>query len=408
MGTQFLGAFNDNLFKQLLLFLAAGYLFPGEDLQGLAFAIFALPFVLFSGMAGDLSERFSKRTVIVWMKVAEILVMALGAVALQRLQWPFMLAVLFLMGLQSAFFGPSKYGVIPELVSANRLLRANGLIAMTTFLGVLLGQALAGPLLDGFGGRLWVPGAACVFFAVVGTLFARFMAPLPPQNPQLRIGPSPFGSLWQTIGMLRRRKGLFRFVLLYSLFWFNGSVIQQAIVGMGEVGYLEIAKGEKRLLSYVLVTLALAIIVGSLGAPRLSRRMAAGRMAVLGAVVMVIGQLSLLLVGPVLDRAHGALFLTHLLMALIGLSGALFVVPVQSYLQHAPQPGTKGQTFAVNNFMNFLFMFMGGVYYLLVRRPALGVGPTAAQALSGVLVLAFLWLNRERVRSINIGEAMHS
>ena len=151
VGTQFLGAFNDNLFKQLMLLLAASYLFQGRDLQGLAFAIFSLPFVLFSGIAGDLSERFSKRTIIVQMKVAEIAVLLLGVIAFVFLSWPFMLVVLFLMGMQSAIFGPSKYGVIPELIPAGRLLRANGMIAMTTFMAILLGQAFAGPLLDGFG-----------------------------------------------------------------------------------------------------------------------------------------------------------------------------------------------------------------------------------------------------------------
>jgi len=168
VGAQLLGAFNDNLFKQLLLLMAALTLFPGQDKQGLAFAVFALPFIIFSGMAGDLSERFSKRSIIWRMKLAEIVVMGLGLWALQIQSWAFLLGVLFLMGLQSAFFGPSKYGVIPELVGPSKLVRANGTIAMTTFMGVLFGQALAGPLLDNFGDTLWIVGLVCVAFAIVG------------------------------------------------------------------------------------------------------------------------------------------------------------------------------------------------------------------------------------------------
>jgi MFS family permease len=402
VGAQFFGAFNDNLFKQLILFLAAGMLFANEDKQGLAVVVFSLPFVLFSGMAGDLSERFSKNTIILQMKVAEIAIMVLGAVALQLKNWHFMLAVLFVMGLQSAFFGPSKYGVIPELVSTRRLLNANGVIAMTTFLAILLGQALAGPLIDLLGNRLWISGTVCIGLAVVGTLFAYRMAPLSPTKPELKIGPNPFGSLLQTIRYLKQRDGLFRIVLLNSLFWLNGVVIQQAILGLGEPNYLDVVEGEKRLLSYLLVTLALSIITGSILGPRLSKYLNAGAMMTVGAIAMVAGQFALLLIGSVVNRGNGGLGLAHVLLAWIGFAGALFVVPIQSYLQHAPQEGAKGQTFAVNNFMNFLFMLFGGVFYLVARLPKIDVGPTLAQAGAGVILMTYLWIIRDRVKRVTI------
>ncbi len=402
VGAQFLGAFNDNLFKQLMLFLAAGYLFPDRDVQGLAFAVFALPFVLFSGLAGDLSERFSKRAIVFRMKVAEIAIMGLGVIAFATLSWTFMLVVLFLMGMQSAFFGPSKYGVIPELMPAHRLLRANGIISMTTFAAILFGQALAGPLLDGFGDRLYLPALACVLFAVLGTLIAGRMTPLAPQNPAQRIPPHPFGNLFSTMKHLRGGKRILRFVLLNSFFWFNGGVIQQAIVSLGEPDYLDVGVGEKSLLSYVLVTLSISIITGSLLVPVISKRLGVGRTIITGTLLMVVGQLSLLTIGPLFDRAGGGLVITHGLMVLIGVSGAMFVVPVQTYLQHAPEPGRKGQTFAVNNFMNFLFIFGGGVYYLAARMPAFDIGPTAAQALSSLMVLGFLLLNRRLVMKMII------
>ena len=405
VGAQFLGAFNDNLFKQLMLFLAAGYLFRDRDVQGLAFAVFALPFVLFSGLAGDLSERFSKRTIIFRMKVAEIAIMLLGVIAFATLSWTFMLVVLFLMGTQSAFFGPSKYGVIPELMPADRLLRANGVISMTTFAAILFGQALAGPLLDGFGDRLYLPAIICVAFAVAGTIIAGRMLPLAPQNPEQVIPRQPFGHLFSTMKHLAAEKGLLRFVLLNSLFWFNGGVVQQAIVSFGESRYLDIGIGEKRLLSYILVTLSLSIIAGSMMVPFISRRIGMGRTVVVGTVLMALGQLSLLGVGILFNGSGGGLFIVHAQMVVIGASGAMFVVPIQTYLQHAPAPGKKGQTFAVNNFMNFLFMFLGGIYYLVARMPALDIGPTVAQALSAVLVLSFLVFHRRLVGKITLDTA---
>lgn len=407
VGAQFLGAFNDNLFKQLILFLAADYLFPGKDVQGVAFAVFALPFVLFSGIAGDLSERYSKQTIILYMKIAEVAVMFLGALALQSLNWPFLLVVLFLMGVHSAFFGPSKYGVIPELMPPHRLIQANGIIAMTTFMSILLGQALAGPLIDGFVGRFWLPGLFCIGFAVLGTVFAKGMAPLAAQKPALPLPRSPLGNLRQTMVELRRRQGLFSLVVLHSYFWFNGGVIQQSILGMGEPDCLAVGEGEKHLLSYLLITLAISIIIGSVAAPRLGKKLSAGRMTTVGASNMAVGQIALLLIGPILDRTHYAFFATHVILAWIGFSGAFFVVSIQSFLQHAPPPGTKGQTFAVNNFMNFLFIFFGGLYYLFARQPTpgLGLGPTVTQAISAIGMLAMLWINRRWLSQMVISKS---
>lgn len=402
VGAQFFGAFNDNLFKQLLLFLAAGYIFKDQDVQGLVAAVFALPFVIFSGIAGDLSERFSKRTIIFYMKVLEIAIMMLGAAAFATLNWTFLLAVLFFMGVQSAFFGPSKYGIIPEIVPTNRLLRANGVISMTTFAAILLGQALAGPVLDIFGNRLYMPAVICVFFAVVGTFIASRMGPSLPQNRHQKIPPNPFGHLASTISHLRKQKGLLRFVLLNSTFWFNGSVLQQAVISLGEADYLAVGIGEKRLLSYILVTLSLAVIAGSILTPLISKRLGIGKTVIIGTLVMAMGQLSLLLIGAVFHRANGGLFVCHIIVAVIGLSGAMFVVPIQTYLQHAPEKGKKGQTVAVNNFMNFLFMFLAGIYYLAARLPFVDPGPVAAQALPALATLICVLFNRRLILGMKI------
>lgn len=401
VAVQFLGAFNDNLFKQLILFLAARFLFPGQDLQGLAFMVFALPFVLFSGMAGQISECHSKRNVIVAMKVFEILIMALGLVALQLQNWPFLLSVLFIMGLQSTLFGPSKYGAIPELVPAPGLLQANGTIAMTTFMAVLVGQALAGPLLDEFSDRMWVSGAVCVLLAVLGTVLAVVMGPLPRQKPDLKLGYNPFAGLMSTILVLRRHQGLLLIVLLNSCFWFNAGVIQQSIVALGDPGYLAVGAGENWKLSVLMVTLALAIMGGSVVAPLVGRWMRAGPMAMIGAVGIFSGQLLMLFIGPVFSGDSQGYSFAIAVMVVIGFLGAFFVVPVQSFLQHAPPSGMKGQTFAVNNFMNFLFLVLAGAFYLAARELA-NLGPTLVQLLAGVLLMLVLAACRAPLTAMRI------
>src|SRR5918996_1001269 len=153
--TQFLGAFNDNLFKQLILLLAtptAAQLASGgaADRQAEAQVVFAASFLIFSGVAGYLSDRFSKRPVVILSKVAEIVVMLLGLIGFLYygvVGFGGMLFVLFLMGTQSAFFGPAKYGILPEMIRKSDLPRGNGIFLMLTFLAIIFGVALAGGLL---------------------------------------------------------------------------------------------------------------------------------------------------------------------------------------------------------------------------------------------------------------------
>jgi hypothetical protein len=146
-------------------------------------------------------------------------------------------------------------------------------------------------------------------------------------------------------------------------------------------------------------------MAGSVAAPTLARVIAPRRLVVVGALGSLAGQLALLLVGPVVDRAHGGYALTLAAVIWVGFFAAQFVVPIQTFMQHAPPPGMRGQTFAVNNFMNFIFIFLGGVYYLIARLPACDIGPTLAQAGAGVSMVAFLFLVRRDVARITLDAA---
>ena len=166
--TQFLGAFNDNLFKQLILLLSITITANGvaEDQQGTAMVVFSLPFLIVTGFAGYLADRLSKRGIVVSCKVAEIVIMGLGGVAFalytQSSSLTFLYVVLFLMGAQSGFFGPAKYGILPEILRPDDLPRANGFILMTTFVAIIMGTVVAGILLEYFPNRQWVGSMAFV------------------------------------------------------------------------------------------------------------------------------------------------------------------------------------------------------------------------------------------------------
>ena len=394
VAAQYCGAFNDNLFKQLILFLAARELFPDSDKQGVATAVFALPFVVFSGVAGDISERYSKRTIIVAMKVAETVIMLTGALALQQRSWAGLLVVLFVMGTHSAFFGPSKYGIIPELVGKMRLLSANGIVSMTTFLSIVLGQALAGPLLDRCGTRLWITGAWCVGIAVVGTIAALRIRKVPALRPNTAI--RPFGSLLHSARELRNDPRVVRMLVLNATFWFNGGVIQQAVVGLGAPQYLAIPKDANSRLSMLLVSLATSIVVGSLCVPLAARVVRLGKLVAFGAISML-GCQAALAVTVSLMRSNAYLASLFLVSAL-GFTGAFFVVPVQTFLQYAPESGTRGKTFAVNNFLNFLCVFFAGAFYMLCATFKLH--PGIASTLSAIPMCALLLAMRQTVLSI--------
>ena len=293
------------------------------------------------------------------------------------------------------------------MVAPNDLLRANGLVAMTTFLAVLLGGALPGPLMDALGGSLWLAGLPCIALAVFGFFAAFRIAPLPAQRPSLTLSPNPLRGLGDTLRSLRERPALFAVVLAMSLFWFNGGVLNQAINGMAAPEWLDLPLGHKAKVSALLMTQSIAIIIGSLLAPTLTKRHAPHRVVMTGAVALVTGEVALGLVGTVLSSTpipalYGlsvAYVFTVACMLITGIGGAVFFVPVNAYLQSAIEAGDRGRAFAANNFLNFLFIFLGGAWYMGLRG-ALGVAPTFVTGAAGALMLVYLGLARRELATI--------
>jgi acyl-[acyl-carrier-protein]-phospholipid O-acyltransferase/long-chain-fatty-acid--[acyl-carrier-protein] ligase len=353
VATQFLGAFNDNLFKQLVLLLAVDRVKAGgPSLDALATALFALPFVLFSGLAGQLADRYGKRRVIVACKLAEIAVMALAAIGFALRSLELLLAVVFLMGTHSAFFGPSKYGAIPEIVPSREMARANGIVQMTTFLAVILGNAAAGGLKSAFGAVLLAPAAACMLIAVLGTLTSLWIRPLPAQRPELRLSRQPFADLFPTLLGLLRDRSWRAALLAYSFFWFMGVVVQQS---MNRYGKILIGLDDEGT-SWLLVTLSLGMAAGSVLGGYLARgriRFGLSRVGALGMIACLIA----------LGFAHVYVPLLHAVLFSLGASGALFGLPFVIWIQSAAPPNERGRLIAVSNFTNWIFIFLGAGYF---------------------------------------------
>ena len=377
--TQFLGAFNDNLFKQLMLLLAipAGAAAATEqDQQGLATAIFSLPFLLFSGYAGFLSDRFAKRTVIVLSKVAEIVVMGLGAAAFLNFHatgYAGLLVVLFLMGMQSAFFGPGKYGILPEMFRASDLPRANGIILMTTFLAIILGMASAGkcgellirsdvPLLESASRLAWGSGV-CVLIAILGTGTSLMIRPVPAAVPGLRFHLSTLAIPADAVKTLVQDRMLTASLLASSMFWLISGIAAQAVNSLGMV-QLRLGLGQTSLMTAMI---GLGIAFGAILAGRLCHERPDFRVVRWG----LWGILSLLLLLSISlpNGRHLLGFVGSIpVLVLLGVSAACFAIPIQVFIQSRPPAELKGRMIAVMNQFNFLAILFSGLIYQMFDR----------------------------------------
>jgi acyl-[acyl-carrier-protein]-phospholipid O-acyltransferase/long-chain-fatty-acid--[acyl-carrier-protein] ligase len=364
---QFLGAFNDNLFKQVVLLQCIDHaLRGGPDRQPWAQGLFALPFVLFSGFAGFLSDKFDKRSVVVTCKVAEIAIMAIGTFVVAREWLPGALAILFLMGTHSAFFGPSKYGILPELVPPSQLPRANGLFLMTTFLGIILGTGLAGLLKSILPTTPWACGAAFMGVALVGTLAARFVRSVPPASPSPKFDPQSLFVSAETRRLILSDPPLRTALLVSSLFWFCGGVVQPTVNAVGKQHvFAGLPDAEKDIRTSLLVScLAIGIAIGCPLAGAASRGRADFRLTVAGAWGIVACLLLLALAGgagppgPMLEQP------IRLLLVLLGTSTGFFTVPLQVFLQSRPPASQKGRVIGAMNLIQWVGILLAAVFYL--------------------------------------------
>lgn len=299
--TQFLGVFNDGIFKQIMTLLCAKVVLqPGSlpvDKQFLAVAIFSAPFVLFSGIAGFWSDIVSKQSLVVGCKVAEIVIMAAATVAFWFMAVPeldpdpaaasyiiygmpwLLLVILFFMGAQSAVFGPAKYGILPELVRDKDLPRLNGMVQMTTFLALVLSLYCGGFLLDAFRTDLWKAGLVCVAIAVAGTLASLWVRKTPVAQPDARFRWTAVAVAPETWEFLRRDRAIRHALLVYSIFWFVAAVLPLSInvLGLYQFGL------NYQATSLLLAVTSIGIALGFILAGKLSRDSIRFRLVPIGA-----------------------------------------------------------------------------------------------------------------------------
>lgn len=369
--TQFLGAFNDNLFKQVALLLCVDYSQANgtSDQQATALLIFAIPFVAFSGFAGFLSDRYSKRGIIVLCKVAEIGIVMLGTLSLWRAShtdtlWA-VFAVLFLMGTHSAFFGPPKYGILPEIIREKNLPAANGIFLMTTFVAIIVGTIVAGLLKQYLmPDDLLVVGAVYVLVAGSGLATSLMVRKTPPANPQLKIETDSLLVSREMIGLMRRDHPLLLALLMSSVFWLVGGIIQPAVNAFGK-NQLGLSDRDTSLMPAFLVV---GISAGCALGGWLSGKRVNFRLVMFGSWGMVLGLALLAAVGASGASVGVIQKLAWLILLWCGVSAGIFAVPLQVFLQSRPPADKKGQMIGAMNLVNWIAILFSSVLYGAFQR----------------------------------------
>jgi acyl-[acyl-carrier-protein]-phospholipid O-acyltransferase/long-chain-fatty-acid--[acyl-carrier-protein] ligase len=348
VGTQFLGAFNDNIFKQLILLLALAH----GDIQGYAMIVFALPFILFSGYAGQLSEKYSKTTIMRWSKIAEMVIMGIAAIGFYTGSITFLLASLFFMGAQSTYFSPAKFGIIPELVENRILVAANGVVQMTSFAAIILGTASAGFLKSKLGNDLGSAGLCCVGIAMIGIMAVWMIVPRQANRPELKFEMDPFGRVFQTLRVMAKDRPLFLAMIANTFFYFSGSLVIQIINNYG----IKLLELDELQVSMLLVTLTGGIMIGCLLTAPIQRRLGTKWTIFWGAVGAAVVQAALVMHTIPLSGIR-----TLLLFA--GIFSGIYFVPIATFLQARPPMGSKGEVLAATGFCSWVGILLSGVIW---------------------------------------------
>ncbi|HEY1386204.1 MAG TPA: MFS transporter, partial [Dongiaceae bacterium] len=386
LASQFLGAFNSNLYSWSITFFALdlasrpGAPFRGETMVGLIGAVFIAPYLLFSDYAGQLADRFSKRSVLISVKSFEIVVMLSGLAAFWIGDMPALLVVLFFMGTQAAFYSPAKYASLPELLPDRDMSRGNALIEMSTFLAIILGGVLGGSIYQAFHDNLPMIGIIATAISVVGTLCAFGIGRTAPGRRARKFSWNPVGEVAHGLAHLYRNRRLWLTVLGLTYFWFVGALVQK-LISVFAVETLGIPATEGITIGLLGATLAIGIGVGSLMAGRLSGHKVELGLVPIGAVGISIG--AFWMAG--IQHSYGA---TLACLALLGFFGGFYSVPLNAMLQQKADEDKRGRLIAANNVMNTLgILLAAGV---MLASGFIAVTPNMIAAFAAVTALAVI------------------
>jgi 1-acyl-sn-glycerol-3-phosphate acyltransferase len=376
--TQFFGAFNDNVYKNALVVLITykslriSGLSP-ESMVAICGGIFILPFFLFSALAGQISDKYPKHRLMFLIKVWEIFVMVLGAVGFYLGSLHLLLFTLFFMGLQSAFFGPVKYSILPEIVSEDQLVQGNALVEMGTFVAILLGTIVGGVLISIDGkGELYV-GFSVLIFAIIGTFFSKKITPLKKMSSDLKISFGLFRPTLEILRITKKVKRVYLSVLGISWLCFLGAALLSMFPGYVK----NVIGGNEHIVTLFLGLFSIGVAIGSILCEKLSRDRLELGLVPFGTIGLFFFIFDLYLVGRPERLTTEIIGLTQffenpafyrVLIDLLGLSifSGFFTVPLYTFVQHKSCEDERSRVIAGLNIINAFFMVASAILLIVL------------------------------------------
>ncbi|MDA1117617.1 MAG: MFS transporter [Proteobacteria bacterium] len=395
LGVQFLGAFNDNVFKQALVILlayqtASFTTMSSDTLQNLAQALFVLPFFLFSATAGQLADKYEKSRLITITVAIELAVMALGAVGLFMQNLKLLLAALFLGGVQSALFGPVKYAILPQHLNETEIVGGNGMVEMGTSIAILIGMVYGGWMITQPGWGVAGVAVSAMAISAAGIAISRFIPRSPAPEPGLRINWNPVTETWRNLKFTSQNRTVWNAILGISWFWFYGAMFITQFPNLSK----NVLAASEHVVTLLLIVFSVGIGVGSLLCERLSGRKVEIGLVPFGSIGLTLFGVDLWLAAE-MHATHGPQGLaafasdpSHWRMLidlfLIGLFGGFYIVPLYALIQTRSDPAHRSRIIAGNNILNAVFM---------VAAAALAIGLFAAGLTIPQLILVTALLN---------------
>jgi 1-acyl-sn-glycerol-3-phosphate acyltransferase len=382
--TQFMGAFNDNVFKNALVLLVV---FQGSVVFGLAPAVvvqlaaglFVLPFFLFSGTAGQLADKYEKTRLIRLIKAIEIGIASLAALGFVTHHIELLLGTLFLMGLHSTLFGPLKYSILPQHLHADELVAGNAWIEAGTFVAILAGSVAAGFLMARPNGPM-LAGVACIAVAGMGYLASRAIPVAPAAAPDLIINLNPLTEAVNNVRLARGNRTVFLSLLGISWFWFFGALFLSQFPPYVK----DVLGGDELMATALLSTFIIGIALGSFLCERLSGKRVEVGLVPLGSIGLTIFGVMLWWVSPA-EPLSGMTIQTFMstpgsmgivaALVMLGVAGGFFTVPLYALIQERSAPALRSRIVAANNIINSGFMVVAA----LMAAVALQLGATVTQ-----------------------------
>ncbi|MCG8509521.1 MAG: acyl-[ACP]--phospholipid O-acyltransferase [Rhodospirillales bacterium] len=393
--TVFLGAANDNVFKNALVILVLYFLAGQSSLDEpvlitLAAGLFVLPFFLFSAIAGQLADKYEKSRMVRWIKVAEIAIMGMGVAGLVLGNTNFLLAVLFLMGTQSAFFGPVKYSILPSLLDEGELIGGNAIVEAGTFLAILLGT-IAGGLLIGLEDGVAIVAAMIFGLAVLGWMASLGIPRVASPQPDLSVNVNFLSETVRTVRRATKVRSVTLSILGISWFWMIGATLLAQFPNYAKSAF----NGDNHVVTFLLIVLSVGIGVGSMLCNSLLKGEISARYVPFAALGMTAFLFDLWMASPEtasptvigLSAFLGTPANWRVIADLLGVAvcGGIFTVPLYAIMQSRSDKRERSQVVAGNNILNALLMVAGA----LAAGLMLGAGYTVPDIFLALAIVNF-------------------